>query len=89
MPMECSHADPGEHRRAVTFCSQQQRLHRGLPFFGIVFCLGQFSDVMCGVTVTRCMLGIRSPFPLRNGWDQDQETSDTANIQKPQFYSAV
>ncbi len=50
MPMERSHdADPGEHRRAVMFCNQQQRLHRGLPFFGIVFCLGQFSDVMCGV----------------------------------------
>jgi hypothetical protein len=24
-------------------------LHRGLPFFGIVFCLGQFSDVLRGV----------------------------------------
>ena len=23
--------------------------HRGLPFFGIVFCLGQFSDVLRGV----------------------------------------
>ena len=24
-------------------------LHRGLPFFGIVFCLGKFSDVFRGV----------------------------------------
>ena len=44
------HADPGEHRRAVMCCNQQQRLHRGLPFFGIVFCLRQFRDVLRGVT---------------------------------------
>ena len=50
MPMERSHhADPGEHRRAVMFCNQQQRLHRGLPFFGIVFCLGQFGHVLRGI----------------------------------------
>jgi len=41
--MEPSHdADPGEHRRAVMFCNQQQRLHRGLPLFGVVFRLGKF-----------------------------------------------
>jgi hypothetical protein len=27
------------------FRNQQQRLHRGLPFFGIVFGLGQFGDI--------------------------------------------
>jgi len=26
-----------------------EHLHRGLPFFGIVFCLRQFSDVSRGV----------------------------------------
>jgi hypothetical protein len=26
------------------FCDQQQRLHRRLPWFGVVFCLGQFRD---------------------------------------------
>jgi hypothetical protein len=30
-------ADPGEHRRAAALGNQQQRFHRGLPFFGIVF----------------------------------------------------
>jgi hypothetical protein len=29
--------------------NQQQRFHRGLPFFGIVFGLGQFGDVEGGV----------------------------------------
>jgi hypothetical protein len=50
MPMErLHHADPGEHRRPVMFCDQQQRLHRGLPFGGVVFCLWQFSDVFRGI----------------------------------------
>jgi len=45
MPMERSHhADPGEHRRAVMFCNQQKRPHRGLLFFGIVFRLGEFDE---------------------------------------------
>jgi hypothetical protein len=35
------HAYPDEHRRPVALGNQQQRFHRGLPFFGIVFCLGQ------------------------------------------------
>jgi hypothetical protein len=30
------------------FCNQQKRRHRGLPFLGIVFCLGQFRDVKRG-----------------------------------------
>jgi hypothetical protein len=30
------------------FCDQQQRFHRGLPFVGIVFGLGQFGDVRGG-----------------------------------------
>jgi len=34
---------------------QQQRLHRGLPFFGIVFGLWQFGDVERGVA-ERCWL---------------------------------
>ena len=31
------------------FRNQQQRLHRCLPFFGIVLCLRQFGDVERGV----------------------------------------
>jgi hypothetical protein len=42
-------ADPREHRRAAMFCNQQKRLHRGLPFFGIVFSLGQLGDVVASV----------------------------------------
>jgi hypothetical protein len=26
------------------FCNQQQRLYRGLPFVGVVLCLGKFGD---------------------------------------------
>jgi len=40
--------DPGEHRRPasrVTLRNQQQRLHRSLPFVGIVFGHGQLADV--------------------------------------------
>jgi hypothetical protein len=33
-------ADAREHRRPVMFCNEQKRFHRGLPFHGIVFCLG-------------------------------------------------
>jgi hypothetical protein len=29
--------------------NQQQRLHRGQPFFGVVFGLRQFGDVFSGV----------------------------------------
>jgi hypothetical protein len=43
------HAYPREHRWPIMSCNQQKSLHRGLPFFGIVFCLGQFSDVMCRI----------------------------------------
>jgi hypothetical protein len=43
------HAYPREHRRAVMFRNQQERRHRSLPFFGIVFCLRQFRDVERGV----------------------------------------
>lgn len=50
MPVQRSHyADPGEHRWPVTFRDQHQRLHRGLPFVDVVFCLGQFGDVERGV----------------------------------------
>ena len=44
------HSYPGEHRwPAALSDQQQQRFHRGLPFLGIVFGLGQLSDVGCGV----------------------------------------
>ena len=50
MPAKRSHhSDAGEHRRPVMLGNQQQRLHRDLPFFGIVFCLGQLGDVEGGV----------------------------------------
>jgi len=42
-------ADACKHRWPAMFYDQQQRLHRGLPFFGIVFRLGQFCDVERGV----------------------------------------
>jgi hypothetical protein len=60
MPVQRSHhADPGEHRWPVMFCNQQQRLHRSLPFFGVVFCIGQFGDV------ERCVAERGEPFPAR------------------------
>jgi hypothetical protein len=31
------------------FCNQQQRFHRGLPFFGVVFGLGPFGNLLRGV----------------------------------------
>jgi hypothetical protein len=40
------HTYPGEHRWPVMLRNQQERLHRGLPFFGIVVCLGELGDVM-------------------------------------------
>lgn len=33
----------------ILFCNEQQRVHGGLPFFGIVFCLRQLGDVERGV----------------------------------------
>jgi hypothetical protein len=41
------HAEPypGEHRRSAALSDQQKRFHRGLPFFGIVFGLGELGDV--------------------------------------------
>jgi hypothetical protein len=43
------HAYAREHRRAAALGNQQQRLHRGQPFFSIVFGLRQFGDVERGV----------------------------------------
>jgi hypothetical protein len=43
------HADPREHGWPAMFRDQQQRLHCGKPFLGIVFCLGQFGDELAGV----------------------------------------
>jgi hypothetical protein len=40
-----------EHRRPVMLSNQQQRLHRGPPFFGVMFGLRQFGDVFSGVAV--------------------------------------
>jgi hypothetical protein len=42
-------ADAREHRRSVLLGDQQERFHRGLPFVGIVFGLGQFGDVLGGI----------------------------------------
>ena len=39
---QCVAQEPSEE-------SVRGNLHRGLPFFAIVFCLGQFSDVLRGV----------------------------------------
>jgi hypothetical protein len=49
MVQRSHHADAGEHRRPVSLGNQQQRLHCGLPFFGIVFGFGQFGDLERGV----------------------------------------
>jgi hypothetical protein len=35
------HTYSGEHRWPVMFCNEEERLHRGLSFFGIVFSHGQ------------------------------------------------
>jgi hypothetical protein len=44
--IQCSHHSyPGEHRRSAGLSDQQKRLHRGLPFFGIVFGLRELGDV--------------------------------------------
>jgi hypothetical protein len=40
-----NHADPGEHGRPIMFGNQHERLHRGLPFLGIVLRLRQVGDV--------------------------------------------
>ena len=58
------------------FCNQRQRLHCGLPIFGIVFCLGQFSDVMCGVAERGSSQCARFEIILGRleGWPQEQVT---------------
>jgi hypothetical protein len=38
---------------------QQQRLHRGQPFFGVVFGLGQLGDVEGGVAQGDQLLAVR------------------------------
>ncbi|MDE5452540.1 hypothetical protein GWE18_06575 [Bradyrhizobium sp. CSA112] len=49
-PVQCFHdADPGKHRWPIVFRYQQQRLHRGLPFFFIVLCVRQLGNVFCRV----------------------------------------
>jgi hypothetical protein len=50
LPVQCPRdADARKHRWPVMFYDQQQRLHRGLPFVGVVLCLGQFGDLERGV----------------------------------------
>ena len=50
--------------------------HCGLPIFGIVFCLGQFSDVMCGVAERGSSQCARFEIILERleGWPQEQVT---------------
>jgi hypothetical protein len=48
--VQCSHdANSRKHRWPVMFCNEEERRHRGLPCFGIVLYLGQFSDEERGV----------------------------------------
>jgi hypothetical protein len=50
VPVKRPHdANPGEHRWAAKFNDQEQRFHRGLPWRGVVFGLGQLGDVAPGV----------------------------------------
>ena len=60
----------------VKFRNQRQRLPCGLPIFGIVFCLGQFSDVMCGVAERGSSQCARFEIILERleGWRQEQVT---------------
>jgi hypothetical protein len=48
-----------EHRSPVMFYDQQESLHRCLPLIGIVFCLGQFGDVVRGVAQCDHLLAAR------------------------------
>ena len=41
--------DAREYRWSVMLRDQRERLHGGPPFFGIVFCLGQFGHVLRGI----------------------------------------
>jgi hypothetical protein len=43
------HSNPRKHRSPAALCNEKQSFHRGLPFYGIVFCFWQFSDVVRGV----------------------------------------
>ena len=50
---------------------QQKRLHRGLPFFGIVFGLGELGDVERGVA-QRDQLATAGQFDwVGNDWSED------------------
>lgn len=60
MPIERPHhAYPGEHRWAAALGNKQKRLHRGLPFLGIVFSLGELGDVERGVAQGDELLAVR------------------------------
>ena len=49
IPRQLSLSQCARTALAVMFGDEQQRLHRGLPFSGVVFCLWQFSDVFRGI----------------------------------------
>jgi hypothetical protein len=51
-------SDTRKHRRPAALRNGKKRFDRGLPFFGIVFCLGPFSDVKRGVAERDQLLAI-------------------------------
>jgi hypothetical protein len=53
------HLDPREHGRPIMLGNQQQRFHRGLPFVGVVFALGQAGDVACRVAEGDQLFAVR------------------------------
>ena len=53
------HSDTSEYRRPVALGNRQQRLHGGLPFFGVVFGLRQLGDVERGVAERDELLALR------------------------------
>jgi hypothetical protein len=53
------HSDPREHRRPIMLGYQQQRFHRGQPFFGVVFGLRKLGDVFSGVAERDQLLALR------------------------------
>jgi hypothetical protein len=54
MPVQRAHdADPRKHRRSVLLSHQEQSPHCGMPFFGLVFCPWQLSNVVRGVAERR------------------------------------
>ena len=65
------HAYPGEHRRATALSDRQRRFHRGLPFCGIVFGLGELRDVVGGVAEVTSFLPLGNSIGSKNCWSHD------------------